>query len=70
MCEVRVARVPGAIQTVAVESGSSVADCLAAAGVEVGSNEAVKLNGANASLTATVSDNDRIVISKGAKGNS
>lgn len=69
MCEVRVARVPGAIQTVAVEAGSSVADCLRAAGVTVGSGEAVKLNGANCETSARVNDGDRIVVSKGAKGN-
>jgi len=67
--EVRVVRVPGAIQTVMLEDGLTVKDALSAANTEVSSEEAMKLNGNDCSVTDLVKDGDRIIISKGAKGN-
>lgn len=66
---VKVIRVPGAVTEVGLEAGSTVAQALAAASVEVGAGEAVKLNGADTTLEATVSDGSRLIVAKAAKGN-
>lgn len=66
---VKVMRVPGATQEVALDSGATVGDALSAASMNVASGESVKLNGAATDLSSTLSDGDRIIIAKGAKGN-
>ena len=65
---VKVIRVPGTVTEVGLESGSTVGDALSAASIEVGSGEAVSLNGSTVATDATVNDGDRLIVAKGAKG--
>lgn len=67
--EVKVVRVPGAVKDVVLETGATVNDALAAAGVSLDSNESVVVNGQATSGTAPISDGSRILVAKGAKGN-
>lgn len=66
---VKVIRVPGAVSEVGLNAGATVAEALAAADVTVGAGEAVKLNGADTNMDATVSDGARLIVAKAAKGN-
>ncbi len=66
---VKVVRVPGAVTEVELNDGATVADALAAAGTSLSSGEAVKVDATPAELTTTLSDGNRVVIAKGAKGN-
>ena len=65
---VKVIRVPGSVTEVGLESGASVQDALNAADLQVGDGESVKYNGADADMSATVTDGSRIIVSKAAKG--
>lgn len=67
--EVSVIRVPGRTQTVEIPDGGSVAEALNRANIALQSGEACKLNGANASLDDRCSEGDKIIVAKGAKGN-
>lgn len=67
---VKVIRVPGAVKDVALNQGATVADALAAADMSVDSGEKVSLNGVDVPTSTAVTDGSRIVIAKGAKGNS
>jgi putative ubiquitin-RnfH superfamily antitoxin RatB of RatAB toxin-antitoxin module len=67
--EVKVCKVPGALQVVMVREGATVQDALNAAGITVQSGELVKLEGLDTSMTSVVSNGSRVVVSKGAKGN-
>ncbi len=67
---VKVIRVPGAVSEVGLDSGSTVEHALAAADTVVGDNEKLQVNGADATDSTRLNDGDRVVISKGAKGNS
>jgi sulfur carrier protein ThiS len=69
MINVRVARVPGTVQEVALNDGASVGDALGQLGMRVESGEALKVNGADATTSSTLSDGDRVILVKGAKGN-
>ena len=64
----KVIRVPGAVTEVGLEDGATVGDALTAAGVTVESGETLKLNGADTTTDATVSEGGRILIAKAAKG--
>ena len=66
--EVKVVRVPGAVKDVALNSGSTVSDALAAAGVNLGAGESVTMNGVAAPGSQPVNNGDRIIVAKGAKG--
>lgn len=66
---VKVAVVPGTVTEVALEDGASVADAISSANVST-DGYSVKLNGVATNNSATLSDGDRIFISKDAKGNS
>lgn len=67
---VKVVRVPGAVTEVVLNDGATVADALSAAGTSLGDGEAVTINGATAGNDTPVSEGARVVIAKGAKGNS
>jgi sulfur carrier protein ThiS len=66
---VKVIRVPGGVNEVAVNEGATVAEVLAAADISPNSNEAIKIGAEAVDLDSTVSDGDRVVIAQGAKGN-
>ena len=66
--EAKVVRVPGAVKDVALNEGATVGDALQAAGVEIGPGEVVSMNGTAAGNDQRVSDGDRIIVAKGAKG--
>ncbi len=67
--EVKVIRVPGRTSTVEVPENCTLAEALNTAGVALESGEACKLNGAAASLDDILSDGDKVIVAKGAKGN-
>lgn len=66
---VKVIRVPGAVKEVGLEEGSTVEAALAAAELSVSDGEGVKLNAADTTMDTVLSDGDKIIIAKGAKGN-
>ena len=70
MMEVKVIRVPGRTATVEVPDSCTIGEALNEAGVTLESGEACKLNGATASLTDVLTDGDKVIVAKGAKGNS
>jgi len=65
---VTVGKVPGTLQEIAVESGATVAQVLELAGLNPAGFE-VRLNGAEASLTSTVTDGAKVFLVKKIKGN-
>jgi hypothetical protein len=67
--EVKVIRVPGLSQEVGLEDGATVADALAAANTSVEAGEKATLNGVDCQMTSVMSQGDRLIIVKGAKGN-
>lgn len=66
---VKVVQVPGKTEEVVLESGATVSDALSTAGINDTSGYSVKLNAENTSMDSTVSDGDRIIVAKSAKGN-
>lgn len=68
--EVKVVRVPGRTTVVELDNGATVQDALKAAEVTVSSGEVCKLNALDADMTAVLHEGDKIIIAKGAKGNS
>jgi sulfur carrier protein ThiS len=68
--EVKVIRVPGRTTTVELPEGSSVAEALNRADITLSSGESCKLNGNEATLGDILSEGDRVIVAKGAKGNS
>lgn len=70
MVEVKVIEVPGAVRDIALETGSAtVGEALSTAGVTVRDGYTVKVNGNEAGNDTVLSNGDRVIISKGAKGN-
>ncbi len=67
--EIKVIRVPGRTSTVEVPDGSSVAEALNAANINLQAGEACKVNGSTADLNASLSEGDKVIVAKGAKGN-
>lgn len=65
---VKVVRVPGAVVEVGLNDGATVADALAAAGIELSGSDRVSLRAEATSMDAALTDGDRITISKDAKG--
>ena len=66
---IQVGMFPGRLETFAVEEGTSVADVLAMAGLTVGAEQDVKVDGEVANLSDTVDeDTALILISKRIKG--
>ena len=66
--EVKVVRVPGAVTDVALNSGATVSDALRAANIDMGEGETVSMNGATVNGSRALSQGDRIIVAKGAKG--
>lgn len=66
---VKVGKVPGATTEVVLNQGATVADALSAAGIEMTSTTLIKLNGGEVNTSDTLSDNSRLIVSDGAKGN-
>ena len=69
MLNVRFARVPGTVQELVLNDGATVSDALSQAGTSVQAGEALKVNGSDATLSTALSDGDRVLLVKGAKGN-
>ena len=70
MITVKVIQVPGAVVEVALNAGATVADALNAANITVGEGEGLKVDGNDATETQTLSDGQRVIAAKAAKGNS
>ena len=66
--EVKVVRVPGAVKDVALNDGANVADALGAANVHLGAGETVSMNGNTVEMSQPLSNGDRVIVAKGAKG--
>ncbi len=67
---VKIIRIPGgSVNEIGLEGGKTITEALAIADVTVGGQEAVTLNGSSAEGSVRLSDGDRIVVSKSAKGN-
>ncbi len=67
---VKVIRVPGSVSEVGLEAGATISDALSAANVVVESHESMQLNGNVVDGSTVLSDGDRVIVSKAAKGNS
>lgn len=67
---VKVIRVPGEVKEVGLVAGATVADALTQAGVTGVEGETVMVGGATADLSTTLTDGARVVLARGAKGNS
>ncbi len=68
--QVQVIQVPGTIKSVTLNFGASVRDAISAAGVNLSGGETLKVNGLEATVDAALNDGDKLMIAKGAKGNS
>lgn len=66
---IKVIRVPGGVNELQMAPGSTVKDALSILGITTSEGEGIQVNGANADLSYTLQDGDRITIAKGAKGN-
>lgn len=64
---IKVVRVPGTVSEVCLNEGATVADALEAAGITPSSSEEVSLNGHRTNLSTTLSDADRVIVSKATK---
>lgn len=67
--EVKVIRVPGRTTTLELPEGSTVGEALNRADIALTAGEACKLNGAACDLGDVLSEGDRVIVAKGAKGN-
>jgi len=68
--EVQVIRVPGNTNTVEIPEGGTVGEALNAANISLGGNESCKLDGNSASASDRCSEGSKVIVAKGAKGNS
>lgn len=68
MITVKIIKVPGAIQELALEDGATLSDALAVANLIVEDGQSITVNGNPVPLTTPLNDSDRIIITKGAKG--
>lgn len=66
--EVKVIRTPGKVYNTSLEEGATVGDALMAADVHLAPGEKVTLSGQQVDGSQRVSDGDRVIVSKGAKG--
>ena len=71
LIEVRVGRLPGAIQTVALNGGRKVSDALDGAELDIGDVEGyeIRVNGEVADLDANLSSNDTVLFVRRIRGN-
>lgn len=67
--EVRVARVPGTVKSVILQSGATLANALEAADIRLAENEKADVNGVTQGTSHTLQDGDTVVIAASAKGN-
>ncbi len=67
---VKVVRVPGSAHEYGLEDGATVAEALEAAGITQQSGEQLTVNNEPADLSDMLEDDDRVILQKGAKGNS
>ncbi len=68
MITVRIGRLPGRIEELALESGSVVADALEVSALDPEGYE-VRVNGAPTDLEAELTDGDTVLLVKKIKGN-
>lgn len=69
MITVKVIQVPGKVVEIALEDGATVAQALAQASVEQGEGEALKVDNVDATPGQTLSEGQRVIVAKAAKGN-
>jgi len=68
--EVKVIRVPGTTKTIEIPEGGTVGEALNTADVALTSGEACKVNAQACSMDTVLQEGDKIIVAKGAKGNS
>ena len=66
---VQVAKMPGAMKTLALEPGSTVADALRVAEIEMTSGYEVRVNNDKADTTTVLENNAVVIVTKMIKGN-
>jgi len=66
---VKIVRVPGGVTEVGLNQGSTVADALSAANIELNNDAGIKVGSVDADRGYTLVDGDRVIYSIGAKGN-
>ncbi len=66
---VKVVRVPGAVTEVELNDGAAVRDALDAAGASLQAGESIKVGAVPAELDTGLSDGDRVILARAAKGN-
>jgi UPF0288 family protein (methanogenesis marker protein 3) len=64
---IKIVRVPGTVTEVGLEDGATVQDALDTADTYVAENEAITVNGVPATPSTPLTDQARVVISRGAK---
>tara|TARA_B110000116_G_scaffold271008_1_gene290553 strand:+ start:9560 stop:9772 length:213 start_codon:yes stop_codon:yes gene_type:complete len=69
MITVKVIQVPGKVVEIALEDGATVAQALIQADVEQGEGEALKVDNVDATPDQTLSEGQRVIVAKAAKGN-
>ena len=69
MITVKICRIPGTTQEVALNGDRSVGAALDAAGETLRDGEVAKINNEPAALSQTLTGGEIIVLAKGAKGN-
>jgi len=66
---VRVGRYPGAVQEVGLAAGSTIAQLLELAGLTLGAQEAIEINGSRGNLQTTLRGDESVSIITNIKGN-
>lgn len=66
---VKVTKVPGAMQTITLEEGATVADALRIAGIEAGAGYEIRVDNEVASVDTVLEDEAVVVVTKMIKGN-
>jgi len=64
---VKVTKAPGGVQEVSINQGSKVSDALAAANLSDVSGYTVTVNNEEVSLSTTLRDGDRVILSQSCK---
>lgn len=66
---VQVAKMPGAMKTIVLEQGSTVADALRIAEIEVAAGYEVRVDNDKAEMTTVLNNNAVVIVTKMIKGN-
>jgi len=69
MLTIKVGKMPGTIQEVAVADGAKVSDVLAAAGIVAAANEEIRVGGSVVTLDSTLTNNSIVLLTAKIKGN-